>query len=224
LLTIEWEKYNNTNNYQFDVSRIEGSQSVLDSKIGSPSRTGLQQLEVDHKLIDYVSTTETNDSNLDRRKVNKLTALYGLSSTPASQGHIGDEFTTDYADFYPYGSEFERFITDGSEFSGLYPERLLGGDESFANKEVKKGLSKKEFSIKLDEILGNISSDDYFKLGFDLTEIIASNSNIFKLINIADEDNTVKRVVVADKELNIEIFRALAVYSEKLVMICEPNK
>lgn len=87
----------------------------------------------------------------------------------------------------------------------------------------KKGLSKKEFSIKLDEILGNISSYDYFKLGIFLTEIIASNSNIFKIINIADEGNTVKRVVVADKGLNIEIFRALAVYTEKLVMIYEPN-
>jgi DNA-dependent RNA polymerase len=224
LLNIEWEKYNNTNNYQFDVSWIEGSQSVMDSQIGSPF---LQQLEVDHKFIDNVSTTETNDSLLDRIKVNKLTApsnTEGLSSTPASQAHIGDVFTTDYAGFFPYGSEFEGFTTDDSEFSGLYSEHQLGGDESFAKKEVKKGLSKEEFSIKLDEILGNISSDDYFKLGFDLTEIIASNSNIFKLINIADEDNTVKRVVVADKGLNIEIFRAIAVYTDKLVMIFEPNK
>jgi DNA-dependent RNA polymerase len=219
LLTIEWDKYNNTNNYQFDANWIESSQSVQDSKIG---RSFLQQLDVDHKKNDYDSTTETNDSLLDRKKVNKLTAPYGLSSTPLS--HIINEFITEYEGFSPYGSEFVGFSLDSSGFSGLYPERQLGGDKSFAKKEVKKGLSKTEFSLKLDEILGNISSDDYFKLGFDLTEIIASNSKMFKLINKPDEDNTVKRVVVADKELDNEIFRALAVYCEKLVMICEPNK
>lgn len=206
LLDIEWEKYNKTKDYLFDVSSIVGSLSIQENQIAL-----MEQLEVDNNSIDYVSTTETKDRHLNGKIVNKLTDLYGLNSK--SMANI-EELGTNYPGFSPYGSEFEGF-------SGIYPERLIVEDESFAKKEA---LSKEEFSKKLDEILGKISSDDYFKLGLDLTEIIASNSNFFKIINIADEDNTVKRVIVPDKDIEIEIFRSLAIYTEKLVMIWEPCK
>jgi len=92
------------------------------------------------------------------------------------------------------------------------------------NYEFEKGLSKEEFYIRLDEILGIISSDDYFKLGCDLADIISENSNMFKFMNVANEDNTVQRVIVPGKELDDQIVKLLAVDTEKLVMICKPCK
>jgi hypothetical protein len=91
--------------------------------------------------------------------------------------------------------------------------------------EIEKGLSKEDFYIRLDEILGIISTDDYFRLGCDLAEIISENSNMFTFMNVKnDEDNTVQRVVVPGKELDDQIIKLLAVDSEKLIMICEPSK
>lgn len=90
--------------------------------------------------------------------------------------------------------------------------------------EIEKGLSKEEFYIRLDEILGIISSDDYFKLGCDLAEIVSENSNLFNFMNVANEDNTVQRIIVPGHKLEDQIVKLLAVDTEKLVMICEPCK
>lgn len=90
--------------------------------------------------------------------------------------------------------------------------------------EIEKGLSKEEFNIRLDEILGIISSDDYFKLGCDLAEIVSENSNLFNFMNVPNEDNTVQRIIVPGAKLEDQIVKLLAVDTEKLVMICEPCK
>nr|QWO71405.1 RNA polymerase [Termitomyces sp. K1Ag] len=90
--------------------------------------------------------------------------------------------------------------------------------------EFKKGLSKDQFSLRLNEILGTISSDDYFKLGCDLAEIVSENSNLFKFMNVPNEDNTVQRIIVPDIGLDDKIVKLLGVDTEKLVMICEPSK
>lgn len=66
--------------------------------------------------------------------------------------------------------------------------------------EFDNGLSEGEFNTKLSELLGIISNDDYFKLGSDLSEIISENNNLFKFMNIANDDNTIQRVIVAGKE------------------------
>jgi hypothetical protein len=89
---------------------------------------------------------------------------------------------------------------------------------------IEEGLSKEDFYKRLDDILGIISSDDYFKLGCDLAEIVSENSNLFNFMNVANEDNTVQRVVVPGKKLDDQIVKLLAVDTEKLVMICEPCK
>nr|QWO71408.1 RNA polymerase [Termitomyces sp. K2P1] len=90
--------------------------------------------------------------------------------------------------------------------------------------EFKKGLSKDQFSLRLNEILGTIPSDDYFKLGCDLAEIVSENSNLFKFMNVPNEDNTVQKIIVPDKGLEDKIVKLLGVDTEKLVMICEPSK
>jgi hypothetical protein len=97
-------------------------------------------------------------------------------------------------------------------------------EQNNKNYEIKKGLSKEEFNIRLNEILGIISSDDYFKLGCDLAEIVAENSSLFKFINVPNEDNTVQRVIVPGKRLEDKIVNLLGIDTEKLVMICEPCK
>jgi DNA-dependent RNA polymerase len=92
------------------------------------------------------------------------------------------------------------------------------------NYKIENGLSKKEFYIRLNDILGIISSDDYFKLGCDLSEIISENSELFKFINVPNEDNTVQRIVVPGKKLEDQIVKLLAIDMDKLVMICEACK
>nr|QWO71409.1 RNA polymerase [Termitomyces sp. T123] len=92
------------------------------------------------------------------------------------------------------------------------------------NYKIENGLSKIEFYDILNDILGIISSDDYFKLGCDLSEIISENCDLFKFINIPKEDNTVQRVIVPGKKLEDQIIKLLSVDLEKLVMVCEPCK
>lgn len=51
--------------------------------------------------------------------------------------------------------------------------------EQSNNYRIEEGLSTEEFHKRLDQILGHLNDSDYFKLGFDLAEIIAQNSKIF---------------------------------------------
>lgn len=90
--------------------------------------------------------------------------------------------------------------------------------------KIENGLSKFEFYDRLNDILGIISNEDYFKLGCDLSEIISENSNLYKFINIPMEDNTVQRAIVPGKKLEDQIVKLLSVELDKFPMVCEPCK
>jgi hypothetical protein len=102
-------------------------------------------------------------------------------------------------------------------------EIILNNSKNSLNK-IEEGLNEEEFLYKLNKLLGTISSDDYFKLGSDLVEIIGENSKIFIVTNVKGENNEVHRIIVPGQELSDEIIRLLAVDTEKLVMISEPSK
>lgn len=122
-------------------------------------------------------------------------------------------------------NEWDKYENIENSTQKIYSCPLLEQNNNNLYAEIEKGLSKEEFYIRLDEILGNISSDDYFRLGCDLAEIVSENSNMFNFINVKnEEDNTVQRVVVPGKELDEQIIKLLAVESDKLIMICEPCK
>lgn len=75
---------------------------------------------------------------------------------------------------------------------------------------IESGLSKIDFYNRLNDILGIIPSDDYFKLGCDLSEIVSENCDLFKFTNVPNEDHTVQRIVVPGKNLEEQIVRLLA--------------
>lgn len=90
---------------------------------------------------------------------------------------------------------------------------------------LTNSISKEEFIKWLENILGYLTFDDYFKLGFDVAKIISNNCNLFKFENIVNrEDDTIQRVVIPGEELENEITKMLAIDTEKLVMICKPCK
>lgn len=63
-----------------------------------------------------------------------------------------------------------------------------------------------------------------FKIGSELIEFIAIKTDLFKLINKKNLDNTVNRILICDKGLDDTITKIITLDSDNLPMICEPNK
>jgi len=79
------------------------------------------------------------------------------------------------------------------------------------NYKLKNGLSKIKFYNRLNEILGIISNNDYFKLECDLSEIISEN-------------NIIQRAIVPGKNLKDQIVKLLSVKLDKFSIICKSSK
>lgn len=132
-------------------------------------------------------------------------------------------------DKYKKSDNYNYYLNLGSKPASV--QISLGGGkavisnvEQSKNYKIEQGLSTEEFYKRLDQILGVLDESDYFKLGSDLSEIIAENSKIFEFINTETEDDRVQRIIVPSSDIDNQIIELLAVDTDKLVMICEPNK
>jgi hypothetical protein len=97
-------------------------------------------------------------------------------------------------------------------------------NSKFNTKTFEKGLNKDEFIKILKGLVAELSNDDFFKLGSDLSEFIANKTDLFKLINKKNLDNTVNRILLPDKGLDEKILKIITLDSEVLPMVCLPVK
>jgi DNA-dependent RNA polymerase len=85
-------------------------------------------------------------------------------------------------------------------------------------------LSREDFLYKLEGIIGEISEDDFFKLGSDLVEFIAERSGLYKLENIRGEFNMLYRIIVPGPELKDKILSIITDDTDLLPMITQPEQ
>jgi DNA-directed RNA polymerase len=124
---------------------------------------------------------------------------------------------------YNYEKKYKLLnnIAKDGEICYIFINNLNNIEHKFEN-----NLLKNEFLVKLREIIGEISLEDFYKIGIEIVELLGVKSNLFKIINkVKTSPNgkiSYKRILVPDVGLE-DYINIISLESDILPMVSQPN-
>jgi DNA-directed RNA polymerase len=86
-----------------------------------------------------------------------------------------------------------------------------------------KDLTEEEFKNKLKDLVIELSHKDILTFGMDLLDFIAERSQLFNVITVFLDKNSLKRIIVPGKKLDQNIANIIRIDKNLMPMITKPN-